>query len=144
MARRTIFGGGGALGSGLALRLTSVATTSSLANGATDSTTTIALAVGFVLYSIQTSRPARVRLYTTPTARTADLSRGVEEDPEDDAGVIVDYVTADTDVHSFGPIAPGASLEAPPVASIAMSVTNYGTTGTVAVTLVYLATEGSE
>lgn len=144
MARRTIFGGGGAPGSGLALRLTAEATTSSLANGATDSTTTIPLAVGFFLYSIQTSRPARVRLYTTPTARTADLARSVAEDPEDDAGVILDYVTADTDAHSFGPLVPGASLEVPPSASIAMSVTNNGTTGTIDVTLVYLATEGSE
>lgn len=82
-----------------------------------------------------------MRLYTTVDARTADLSRGIDEDPADDAGVVLDYVTADTDAHSLSPLVEGASLEDPASGDIAMTVTNNGTSGTVVVTLVYVRTE---
>lgn len=123
-------------------RTTASATTSSLAATAEDSTTTIALAVGYRLYSIQTSRPARVRLYATAAAKTADAGRVLGVDPAADAGVVLDYVTPNTSVHSLSPFVDGANLEASPSSTISMSVTNKdSSTGTVAVTLSYLRTE---
>lgn len=121
-------------------RTTALATTSSLANGASESLTAT-LAKGYRLYSISTSRPARVRVYTTTAARTADAARTAAEDPAADAGVVLDYVTTDTSVHSLSPMVDGASLEASPSSSIPLSVTNNGTTGTVTVTLVWIQTE---
>ncbi len=123
-------------------RTTANATTSSLAAGASDSTTTITMAVGFRLLAIQTSRPARVRLYNTTAARTADLARAVATDPTSDAGVILDHVTTDTAVHNLSPLVDGVNTETVPVTTIAMTVTNNDvSTGTVTVTLTYIRTE---
>lgn len=124
------------------LRATATATTVSLASGASDSSTPIAMSKGFVLYSIQTSRPARVELYSTAAAMSADASRGVGVDPASSAGVILDYVTTDNSVHSLSPTVTGSNLESAPSANISMRVTNNDTvTGTVTVTLVWLKLE---
>ena len=123
-------------------RSISTATTTSLAQGAIDSTTHITVAKSFTLFSVQTSRPARVRLYATVAARTADLARVVSTPPSVDAGVILDYVTTDTAVHFLNPVPFGASLEATPTASTPMSVTNNDpTSGSVVVTLAALGLE---
>lgn len=121
-------------------RTTAQVTTGSLANGASEDVT-FTLAKGYRIISITTSRAARVRVYTTAAARTADASRATTADPAADAGVILDYVTSDTSAHSLSPQADGSSLESSPSASISASVTNMGSTGTVTVTLTYLATE---
>lgn len=119
----------------LRVRASIAATTASLAPAAVDSATAITLGKSFRLYSIQTSRPARVRLYATAAAQTADAGRGIGSDPNSDAGVILDYVTADTSVHSLSPLVDGANLESSVSASISMSVTNQDvSTGTITVT----------
>lgn len=124
-------------------RALATATTSSLALGASDSTTTIAMSCGYRLYSISTSRPARVRLYTTTAARTADLGRVIGTDPASTAGVVLDFVTtAASTTYSLSPLVDGADLEGTPSANIPMTVTNNDTsTGTVTVTLNWLQTE---
>jgi hypothetical protein len=135
-------GTGGSSGGGLPSRTTATATTSSLAAGATDSTTTITLAVGYRLLAVQTSRPARVRLYTTTSKRAADLSRPAGTDPTSDAGCMFEYVTPDTAVHTLSPLVDGASMESTPSTAIAMSVTNNDTaTGSITVTLTWVRTE---
>jgi hypothetical protein len=126
---------------GFAPRATATATTASLANGATDSAGTISLGTTYRLLSIQTSRPARVRLYTTVAARTADLSRAVGTDPASDAGVALEYVTVDTAAHSLSPMVIAASMEAAPVSAIPMSVTNNGSVGTVNISLIWESAE---
>jgi hypothetical protein len=119
-------------------RGTTTVTTSSLAAGATDSTITCPLATTYRLLSIQTSRPARVRLYNTAAKRTADLSRPVGTDPVSDTGVMLEFITVDTAVHALSPLTDGASMETVPGSSIPMSVTNNDTvTGTVAVTFTW-------
>jgi hypothetical protein len=124
-------------------RATATATTSSLAAGATDSSTTITLGKGYLLYSIQASKPARVRLYTTAAARTADLNRAIGVDPSSSAGVVLDYyATGAGTTYSLSPIVSGTNLESSPSTTISMSVTNMDTTtGTVTVTLVWLGVE---
>lgn len=124
-------------------RATAIATTSSLAAGATDSSTTIALSKGYILYSIMTDRPARVRLYETAAALTADASRPRGVDPASNAGVVLDYVTpAASTVYPLSPVVTGFNNESTPSSSISMSVTNNDTaTGTVTVTLIWLRVE---
>lgn len=119
----------------LRTRATVTATTSSLAAGAVDSTTTVTLGKSFRLLSVQTSRPARVRLYATAAALAADAGRGIGIDPASDAGVILDYITAGTSTHSLSPLVDGANLESVVSAFTSMSVTNLDvSTGTIAVT----------
>jgi hypothetical protein len=127
---------------GSAVRTVTTATTTSLAPAATNSTTAITIAKTFTVLNIQTSRPARVRLYATAAARTADLSRPTGTDPASDAGVLLEYITTDTAVHGLSPMPDGASMEATPTANIPMTVTNNDTvTGTVTVTLTTLVLE---
>jgi hypothetical protein len=101
------------------------------------------LALTYRLLAIQTSRPARIRLYCTAAARTADLARPVTTEPVSDTGLHFEFVTADTAQHPCGPIVPeGFSLESTPSSAIPMSVTNNdGVTGTVTVTLLYQRVE---
>lgn len=123
-------------------RATATATTVSLATGAADTTTAITLSKGYVLYSIQTSRKARVTLYETAAAMAADATRAVGTDPASSAGVVFDYVTAAAaTTYSLSPPPVGVNLESVPSTSISMRVTNADTTGTVVVTLIYVRTE---
>jgi hypothetical protein len=129
-------------GGGLQARATVTATTASLARNATDSATNITLGKGYVLYSIQTSRKARVRLYLTAAARSADLPRQVKTDPASTAGVVLDYSTPGTAAYTLSPLVYGANTETVPSTTVSMAVTNTDTaTGTVAVTLVFLRLE---
>lgn len=127
-------------GAGLPARASATITTASLANGATGNTA-LALAKSYRLLTVQCSRAARVRVYTTTAARTADAARPVEDEPGPDAGVVLDFVAGDTAVHALSPLVDGTNLESTPVTSIPIAVTNDGTTGTVQVTVTYLATE---
>lgn len=124
-------------------RATATATTASLAPGAADSSTTVTLGKGYVLYSIQTSRPARVELYETAAAMAADATRAAGVDPLSSAGVVLDYVTpAGATTYPLGPLVHGANLEAVPISTISMRVTNNdSSTGTVVVTFVWLKVE---
>lgn len=123
-------------------RLTATATTSSLAYNAMDSSTPIVLAKSYRLLSIQCSRPARVRLYDTAAHQSADASRALGVDPVGDAGCVFEFYAIDTATHTLSPLVDGASQEATPSSSIAMTVTNMdSSTGTVVVTLTYLPRE---
>ncbi len=112
-----------------------------IANGVTEEIM-VSLAPGYRLYTIQTpSGPARVRLYTTAAARTADLARPIGTDPDPDAGVILDYVTEDDDTHSLSPLVDGVLLEAELSTSIPAAITNLGATEAISVGFTYLPTE---
>lgn len=129
-------------GSG-ATRATATATTVSLAPSATDTSTTITLSQGYRLYSIQTSRPARVELYDTAAQMTADATRAFGAAPDSAAGVAFDYITpAAATTYTLSPLVEGVNLESSPSAAISMRVTNMDvSTGTVTVTLVWIRTE---
>jgi hypothetical protein len=100
------------------------------------------LAIGYRLYSIQTSRPARVRLYETAAQQAADLTRPVGTDPAATAGVVLEYITTDTGVKTLSPLVDGASLESSPSGNIPMTVTNRDSvTGTVQVQATWIRTE---
>lgn len=68
--------------------------TSSLAADA-EAVGTVDLAPGWRIHKVTTNRPARVRLYTSTTQRTLDLSRPSTDDPdlESDHGLLLEVLT---------------------------------------------------
>ena len=128
-------------GSGLVSRTAVSETTASLANGATGNISIIG-AKGYVLYKIETSVAAWVRIYTTTAARTADSSRAEGVDPLPGAGVIAEVITTGAATILMSPGVFGFNDEAIPTTAIALAVTNKsGGTSVVTVTLTILQVE---
>jgi hypothetical protein len=128
----TISGGGGGT---LAARAAVAATTASLANTATGNLT-ITGYKGYMLYKIQTSAAAWVRIYTDTTSRTADATRVEGADPTPGSGVVAEVITTGAQTILISPGALGFSNEAVPDTNIQLAVTNKsGGTTTITVTL---------
>ena len=128
----TVSGGGGGT---LASRSAVAGTTASLANAATGNLT-ITGYKGYMLYKIQTSAAAWVRIYTDIASRTADSSRVEGADPTPGAGVVAEVITTGAQTILISPGALGFSNESSPDANIQLAVTNKsGGTTTITVTL---------
>ena len=128
----TISGGGGGT---LAARAAVAATTASLANTATGNLTIVGYK-GYMLYKIQTSAAAWVRIYTDTTSRTADATRLEGADPTPGSGVVAEVITTGAQTILISPGALGFSNEATPDSNIQLAVTNKsGGTTTITVTL---------
>lgn len=100
-------------------------TTASLAPGAGESTG-VQLGAEFRLYHLEFSRPARLRLYTTPSKRDSDVGRGDTDPTTVDNGLLVEAV-ADASNLAFDLTAPavsGFSMESPPSDVIAARIEN--------------------
>jgi hypothetical protein len=127
--------------SGLTSRGTVAGTTASLANNATGNLT-IAGFKGYVLYKIQTSAGAWVRIYTDGASRTADAGRAQTSDPSPGSGVIAEVITSGAQTIVVGPGTIGFNNESSPTTNIELAVTNLsGSTATVTVTLTILKIE---
>jgi len=128
----TISGGGGGT---LAARAAVAATTASLANTATGNLTIVGYK-GYMLYKIQTSAAAWVRIYTDTTSRTADATRLEGADPTPGSGVVAEVITTSAQTILISPGALGFSNETVPDTNIQLAVTNKsGGTTTITVTL---------
>ena len=128
----TVSGGGGGT---LAARAAVAATTASLANTATGNLT-ITGYKGYMLYKIQTSAAAWVRIYTDTTSRTADATRLEGADPTPGSGVVAEVITTGAQTILISPGALGFSNETVPDTNIQLAVTNKsGGTTTITVTL---------
>ena len=128
----TVSGGGGGT---LASRSAVAGTTASLANAATGNLT-ITGYKGYMLYKIQTSAAAWVRIYTDIASRTADSSRVEGADPTPGAGVVAEVITTGAQTILISPGALGFSNESSPDTNIQLAVTNKsGSTTTITVTL---------
>jgi hypothetical protein len=133
-------GATGATGPGYT-RTTVSYTTASLNNLAVE-TGTVALPAGFVLYKVQSTRAARVRVYGTSAALTADSSRAIGRDPGVNSGVVLDYVFSAANTHNLSPAVPGFDGATSPAGAVSISIQNRsGSTGTTTVTLTYVRTE---
>jgi hypothetical protein len=78
-----------------------------------------------LILGIQTDYAARVRLYATAAARTADLSRAIGAPPDEGLGLVCEVITtAEVLSVPLSPAAPFANLEDPPAATLPMTVTN--------------------
>lgn len=69
--------------------------TSALSSGTTGTITISGPTVGkaYVLYKLETSNPAWIRLYTNSSNRSADTTRSITVDPASDSGVIVEVIS---------------------------------------------------
>ncbi len=128
-------------GGGTQTRTTANATTASIADG-TAADLTIAAAKTYVLHEIQTDKAAWVTLYTDTASRTADANRTEIEDPIAGSGVIAEVVTTQAVSQKITPGTIGFNLDSTPSTNVYLKVVNKsGSTGTVQVTLKYLALE---
>jgi hypothetical protein len=110
-------------------------TTASLANAATGNLQ-ITGYKGYMLYKIQTSAAAWVRIYTDAASRSADSSRAEGTDPTPGSGVIAEVITTGAQTILISPGAIGFNNESSPTTAIELAVTNKsGSTGTITVTL---------
>jgi hypothetical protein len=128
--------------SSLASRGTVAGTTASLANNATGNLTIVGFK-GYVLYKIQTSVGAWVRIYTDGASRTADASRVQTSDPSPGSGIIAEVITSGAQTIVISPGTIGFNNESSPTTNIELAVTNLsGSTATVTVTLTIVKIEG--
>ena len=128
-------------GTGLVSRTAVSETTTTLASGATGNIS-ITGAKGYVLYKIQTSVAAWVRIYTSIDARTTDNSRTEGVDPLPGAGVIAEVITTGSGTIIMSPGVIGFNDETLTTSVIALAVTNKsGSSSTVTVTLTILQIE---
>ena len=79
---------------------------------------------GYILYKIQTSAAAWVRIYTNESSRTADASRTEIEDPAPGAGIIAEVITTGNESVPMTPGVIGFNDEIIPNTAIAVAVTN--------------------
>lgn len=125
-----------------ASRITVSNTTSSIANGAS-ATVTFPAYEGYVLYKIQTSGAAWVRIYANTSTLSADSSRTEGTDPSTSGGVIAEAITTGSQTIPFTPAVLGFNDENPVTNVVPVAVMNKtGSTGTVTVTLTLVAFEG--
>ena len=130
-------GGGGALSS----RTVVNATTASLNNGATGNIS-ITGAKGYVLYKIQTTAAAWIRIYTDEASRSADSARLEGTDPLPGSGVIAEIITTGADTILMSPGVIGFNTEAVVSNTIACAVTNTsGSAVAITVSLTILTIE---
>lgn len=119
-------------------RNTTTVTVTSAAPGV-EKPASVNLGPSYVLLAIQTSKPARVRLYATDAAATADSSRVVTADPSGSSGLVMEYVTTGTTKVPVAPVVIGAPYGQSNTAAI---IANSGTgTSDLTVELTYLALE---
>lgn len=97
---------------------------------------------GYALYKIQTSAAAWIRVYTSLAARTADVSRNINTDPELGVGVIAEIISTGAQTINLAPGIIGFNDETTPTTDIYLAVTNKsGTTTAITVTLTLLQLE---
>jgi hypothetical protein len=124
------------------IRTTSAATTTSLANGATDSAETLAIGKGCMLVRIAVSCAAWVRIYASAADQSADASRLVTTDPTAGTGVLLEVVTTGNQTIDLSPMVFVASLEGSPGTTLPITVKNNATTQAITVTVTLIPVEG--
>ena len=96
-----------------------------------------------MLYKIQTSAAAWVRIYTDAASRSADSARAEGTDPTPGSGVIAEVITTGAQTILISPGAIGFNNESSPTTAIELAVTNKsGGTTTITVTLTAVKLEG--
>lgn len=108
-------------------------TTASLGTGAIGNMTMTGYK-GYILYKVQTSHAARVRIYTDMTSRLADAARAEGVDPTVGSGVVADIVTSGAQTIIVSPSLYGFNNETTPANEIYVAITNK-TGGTQAITI---------
>src|SRR5687768_12421801 len=101
---------------------------------------TVAAAPTFALLAVGADKTGvRIRVYGSAAAREADQDRPVTESATSAAGLVVEYVTTDADVHALSPVPVGHCEVGE--SHMHLTVENDATPGDVTVTLLWLAME---
>jgi hypothetical protein len=128
-------------GSGGSSRTSVSGPTGVIANGA-KADITISGYKGYILYKIETSAAAWVRIYTDVPSRTSDASRLEGADPLPGSGVIAEVITTGSQAVLISPGAIGFNGESSPSSNIYLAVTNKsGGSTSITVTLTVLQIE---
>lgn len=124
----------------LIARAQAVVSTSAIAANATENVT-LSVHPGWRAFRLQSSRPARVRIYRTSTQRTADSARAIGTLPSGDHGLLLEYVTTAADLDRS--LSPAVDMHSDDAGSdFAVAITNLDSvTGIVTVTFDYVRTE---
>ena len=131
----------GSGGGGSSSRTTANASTSSIADAASDNIT-IAAAKTYVLHKIQTSAAAWVTLYTDTSSRTSDASRSETTDPLPGSGVVAEVIHTSGTTSLITPGTIGFNNDGTPSTNVYAKVVNKsGSTQAITVTLTYLSLE---
>lgn len=106
---------------------------------------TISMAADYRVLYIQTSAPARVRLYASVSDRMRDIGRPLTYDPFPGLGIVMDFLTSSALLAApLSPVAEGALFttdsEGHIVSDVPITVTSIGG-GAITVTLTYTALE---
>jgi len=121
--------------SGLKSRASLTGSTGSISDGAS-ANVNITGYKGYMLYKIQTSAAAWVRLYVSDAARTADASRTQGQDPLPGSGVIAEVITTGAETIIIAPGVIGFNNESPVTNVVPTAVTNLsGGSADITVTL---------
>ncbi len=136
LAWTSVSGGGGS-----SSRTAVSGPTGVIANGA-KADITISGYKGYILYKIETSAAAWVRIYTDVPSRTTDASRLEGADPLPGSGVIAEVITTGAQTVLISPGAIGFNGESSPSSNIYLAVTNKsGGSTSITVTLTVLQIE---
>lgn len=120
---------------GIKSRASLTGNTGSIANAVT-ANVNITGYKGYMLYKVQTSAAAWVRLYVSAAARTADAGRTQEQDPLPGSGVIAEVITTGAETVIIAPGVIGFNNELPVTNVIPMAVTNLsGSIADIVITL---------
>jgi hypothetical protein len=125
--------------SGLKSRDSLTGSTGSIADDAT-ANVNITGYKGYMLYKIQTSAAAWVRLYVSDAARTADATRTQGQDPLPGSGVIAEVITTGAETVIIAPGVIGFNNETPVTNVVPAAVTNL-TGGSADITVTLTAVE---
>lgn len=127
--------------SGLKSRDVFPITTGILSDGQS-ANTSINVYKGYILYKIQTSVAAWVRIYTDIASRNSDYSRSETTDPTPGSGVVAEVITTGSQTVLITPGTYGFNNESPVSNVIPLLITNKsGSNNTVTVTLTALQVE---
>lgn len=133
--------GGGSGGVSLGSRETKSVTTSNIANNSSENVSVTGYK-GYILYKIQTSAAAWIRIYTDSASRTADAARSESVDPSASSGVIAEVITTGANTVIVAPGTIGFNAETTPTTDIPMAVKNKsGSNAAITVTLTVLQIE---
>lgn len=127
---------------GLKSRIKFTTTTEVLAPGLTSSLSFFQCGKSYALIKLESSTPARIRVYMDIASRTADLSRASTVLPQPNIGLITEVSTAPSSLSKiFAPAVIGFNNDIPVTPTIYLAVTNIADSAqpiTVSVTLLKL------
>ncbi len=124
-------------------RTTHSANTGNLSNNATAYPDITGGYKSYLLFKVNVSHGAWVRVYTSKAARSADSSRNIDTDPQPGSGVLAEVITSTTNqTQVLSPGVIGFNDESTPVGEFYLAVTNLsGSSQSITVTLTALKLE---